>query len=361
MSSLMEALERIDNWFRQNRSEYVPLFQPGLTREVIEEKTKNLPFQLPEEVYELYQWHNGTLAGLKWGQADLPVGYWFHPLEKPIELYFESMKLEEEMKEFYENTEGGWEGKFWNTDWFPIFSHGNDTYHVTCGQDSIPVASIWYFYPEFVEPEFHYENLTAMMLTVAECYETEAYYLDEEGFIQEDELKVAQIKNKYNPGQDKSVLEKLKLEMTFEELNDIASDLIRLKDPKAVVNLLKILQTTKKQINLDNKSGLRALVARILGEIGDSRAVVPLVKLLSDKEYLTLYWTIISLGKLKDSRATPSLINLLQGSGQELQKLAIWALGEIRDIRAIDSLKKLTESKDIDISQAANNALLKIE
>ena len=193
------------------------------------------------------------------------------------------------------------------------------------------------------------------------AYYLGAYYLDEEGFIREDERKVAQITLKYNPTLDRSALEKLKPEMTFEALNDIASDLIRLKDPKTVATLLKILQISKKTVAFEDKSGLRALIARILGEIGDSKAVVPLIKVLSDEESLTRYWTIISLGKLKDSRATPSLVNLLQGGCQELQKLAIWALGEIKDIRAVESLKKLTESKDTDIRQAAQDALLKIE
>ncbi|MGK7893253.1 MAG: hypothetical protein AB4372_06390 [Xenococcus sp. (in: cyanobacteria)] len=54
------------------------------------------------------------------------------------------------------------------------------------------------FFPEFGYPELSYETLTAMMFTIAECYETGAYYLDDEDCLEEDELKAAEIKQKNN-------------------------------------------------------------------------------------------------------------------------------------------------------------------
>lgn len=38
-------------------------FNPGLTREQIDEKTRDLGFPLPEELYQLYMWHDGTRPG----------------------------------------------------------------------------------------------------------------------------------------------------------------------------------------------------------------------------------------------------------------------------------------------------------
>lgn len=38
-------------------------FNPGLTREQIDEKTRGLGFRLPEELYQLYMWHDGTRPG----------------------------------------------------------------------------------------------------------------------------------------------------------------------------------------------------------------------------------------------------------------------------------------------------------
>ena len=44
-----------------------------------------------------------------------------------------------------------------------------------------------------------YSSLTNMMLTIAECYETGAYYLSEDGFVEENKAKAAKILKKYNP------------------------------------------------------------------------------------------------------------------------------------------------------------------
>jgi hypothetical protein len=37
--------------------------QPGLSREEIDARTRKLPFRLPEELYALYRWRNGTKKG----------------------------------------------------------------------------------------------------------------------------------------------------------------------------------------------------------------------------------------------------------------------------------------------------------
>jgi hypothetical protein len=60
MSTLTDALERILNWLRANYPEAASSLQPGLSYDEIEAKIADLPFCLPQEVYELYQWRNGS-------------------------------------------------------------------------------------------------------------------------------------------------------------------------------------------------------------------------------------------------------------------------------------------------------------
>ena len=64
MSQLTEALERISIWIEKHQLEedgkIVPVLAPGLTREQIDFKVKDMPFQLSEEIYQLYQWANGA-------------------------------------------------------------------------------------------------------------------------------------------------------------------------------------------------------------------------------------------------------------------------------------------------------------
>ena len=60
MVALTDALERIMNWLRENQTDYANSFAPGLKYDEIFSYEEELGFKLPEEIYELYQWKNGT-------------------------------------------------------------------------------------------------------------------------------------------------------------------------------------------------------------------------------------------------------------------------------------------------------------
>lgn len=63
MSALIEALEIIKQYHIEHPpkyySEIVSRLKPGLSRQQIREISKDFSYTLPEEIYELYQWHNG--------------------------------------------------------------------------------------------------------------------------------------------------------------------------------------------------------------------------------------------------------------------------------------------------------------
>lgn len=61
MTAIKNNLKRIWDCVEQKAPEIKDLFQPGLKPEEIDEIAKDLPFKLPQEVYELYQWRNGLL------------------------------------------------------------------------------------------------------------------------------------------------------------------------------------------------------------------------------------------------------------------------------------------------------------
>ena len=61
MTTIKNNLKRIWDCIEQKAPEVKDLFQPGLKSKEIDEITKDLPFKLPQEVYELYQWRNGLL------------------------------------------------------------------------------------------------------------------------------------------------------------------------------------------------------------------------------------------------------------------------------------------------------------
>ncbi|MEL6459648.1 MAG: hypothetical protein AAFQ91_15545 [Cyanobacteria bacterium J06621_15] len=49
------------------------------------------------------------------------------------------------------------------------------------------------------EPVLCFHSLTNLLLMIAECYETGAYYVDEKGYLEEDIDKSSLVFNKYNP------------------------------------------------------------------------------------------------------------------------------------------------------------------
>jgi SMI1 / KNR4 family (SUKH-1) len=181
MSTLTDALERILNWLQANHPKAASSLQPGLSYEEIEAKLADLPFRLPQEVYELYQWRNGSSDN---GEADCFDCYRFIPLEEAIEL------------SKYQVTEDLLEGTF-PFGWFPLFEF-NGGYLAVIGaeskNDNSPIVC------HYEDESIAYTNLTGMMLTMAECYETGAYEKNElEEDWQANCEKEKKLCIKYNP------------------------------------------------------------------------------------------------------------------------------------------------------------------
>jgi len=86
MSIITEKLDILVQFIESQGFPIRSQLQPGLSRSEIEQKTKVLSFQLPEELYELYQWHNGQGEELYY---NIPLfrDTFFISLEQAIEEY----------------------------------------------------------------------------------------------------------------------------------------------------------------------------------------------------------------------------------------------------------------------------------
>jgi hypothetical protein len=60
MNNWIDLIQRLIFFRREIGQPIDEIFLPGLSREYILEKTLNYPFYFPEELIELYMWHNGT-------------------------------------------------------------------------------------------------------------------------------------------------------------------------------------------------------------------------------------------------------------------------------------------------------------
>lgn len=193
---LSQALERIWNWFEVNAPAMLTFLQPGLTRGQIDAQVRDLPFQLPKEVYQLYQWHNGSSAEQN---IEFLPQYRFLSLEDAIAQYQCTVKIWQDVSET-ENWQDGWvqpEG------WFPLFAEDGNFYVVE-GQSQPTSAPIIHF-SEYGDNDLIFNSLTDMIRAIAECLETGTYFFQQSEYeatyfyLDADDTKEAQIWLKYQP------------------------------------------------------------------------------------------------------------------------------------------------------------------
>ncbi|MFW9993688.1 MAG: HEAT repeat domain-containing protein [Candidatus Odinarchaeota archaeon] len=105
---------------------------------------------------------------------------------------------------------------------------------------------------------------------------------------------------------------------------------------------------------------IRSVAARVLGELGDTRAVEPLVKALTDVDSSVRWNAVGSLGELGDARAVEPLIKALKDDSWFVRGTAAGSLGKIGDARAVEPLIKALKDVESRVRRDAVGALEKI-
>ncbi len=121
-------------------------------------------------------------------------------------------------------------------------------------------------------------------------------------------------------------------------------------DPSVLVPLLSAVAPP-----YPDRVRIAAVIA--LGELGDSRAVGPLMDSLYEKDSPALHEIPRALAKI-GSPAVEPLIQASQHPDAETARMAVEALGEIGDARAVDPLLAILEREDSFLVQAAVDALI---
>ena len=396
-SPLTKALNRILHWLEQNRADYIKYLQPGLSKGDIDNLVQDLPFQLPSEVYDLYQWKNGALL------PKLPEDHYlyekglifkpswsFRPLQEVVEICLENFNKEKLFDSYINFFPDGkvFRNKF---DILPIF-YTISYYNI----DDYCSGSLWInqeqglnpvIFNDFQEGENvleKYSSLTSMMLTIAECYEVGIY--DQYYFGKYDESENI-IWRKYNYDlrefalqvlQEKSCSRKAWTYIVYELVDSKdsimcqyliqwLSNLINAYKESNHIKFFRGIDLKLYRKNQDNVDyfQLETGLAKLLGEIGDIKAVPILITALKDDNLFqtkpfSRICTAKALGKLKDTRATFPLIEVLSSDWDEARKAAAWALGEIQDLAAIEPLAKVLQDENRKVRAIAQAALLKI-
>jgi len=123
-----------------------------------------------------------------------------------------------------------------------------------------------------------------------------------------------------------------------ESVRSGAADALEAMGPAAVEPLIRVLESSESE-------NARVNAASILGDIGDKRAVVPLINALKDGSKNVRAAAAESLGTLKDRRATLPLMEALKDSDPVTRVNAATALGTIADKTATQALINVVMDK----------------
>ena len=135
-----------------------------------------------------------------------------------------------------------------------------------------------------------------------------------------------------------------------DHVRQVAAKALReIGDERAVDPLIKALK--------DGNWAIRLFAARALGKIGGKRTAEPLIRALKDRNRFVRRTAAEALGQIGDERAVDPLIKALKDGNQEIREIAAEALGQIGDERAVDPLIEALKDGDWDVRRAATEAL----
>lgn len=106
---------------------------------------------------------------------------------------------------------------------------------------------------------------------------------------------------------------------------------------------------------------IAANAAEALGEIGDARAVAPLLPLLHARYHWTRREAAAALGKLGDPHAGAALLPMLDDPHQEVREAAAGALGHLKEPRAVEPLRRALDDPADEVQVAAAIALEQLD
>ncbi|MDY6901098.1 MAG: hypothetical protein SWZ49_23905 [Cyanobacteriota bacterium] len=203
MSVLTDSLNRIMQWLEENRPDYAASFLPGLSDAEIREKLTNVELELPEEIYELYRWRNGVEDGEDLKSIAYP-SMAFMSLDEAIKYHLDivdniDIQEHEDFESIFELLDANQVNNCSDKYLFPFLRANCCFCAVLLGKDKqkhSPIIDI----SDALDLEMIFLSLTSMMQTLAKYFETGAYYLGEDNFLDWDEEKIEPIFQKYNPG-----------------------------------------------------------------------------------------------------------------------------------------------------------------
>ena len=183
METITQLLNEIEKSLQQLDHSCVEHLNPGLTSQKIQELFEEIPLQLNQDLHALYTWRNGSKDsdGITLGELAFFPGFYLMSLEESIQTYLELRETDA-----------------WDKSWFPIFaSGGGDFYAMNLASEAQGQILGFYVFEE--ETQVEYRSLKSMLATLKACYEQGIIFRNEQGYLDMDYRKHAEIAHEINP------------------------------------------------------------------------------------------------------------------------------------------------------------------
>ena len=183
MGNITQLLDEIEKCLQQLNHPCVDHLNPGITSLKIQELFEEIPLQPNQDLRALYIWRNGSedSEGITLGELAFFPGFYLMSLEESIQTYLELRETDA-----------------WDKSWFPIFaSGGGDFYAMNLAPEAQGQILGVYVYEE--EAQVEYRSLKSMLTNFKVCYEQGIIFRNEQGYLDMDYRKHAEIAHKINP------------------------------------------------------------------------------------------------------------------------------------------------------------------
>ena len=183
MEMITQLLNEIEKSLQQLDHSCVEHLNSGITSLKIQELFEEIPLQPNQDLRALYTWRNGSEDSeeITLGELAFFPGFYLMSLEESIQTYMEL------------RARNGWDKS-----WFPIFaSGGGDFYAMNLAPESQGQILGFYVFEE--EAQVEYRSLKSMLAALKNCYEQGIIFRNEQGYLDMDYRKHAEIAHDINP------------------------------------------------------------------------------------------------------------------------------------------------------------------
>ena len=183
METITQLFNDIEKSLQELDHPCVDHLNSGITSLKIQELFEEIPLQPNQDLHALYAWRNGTKdsEGITLGELAFFPGFYLMSMEESIQTYMELRETDD-----------------WDKSWFPIFaSGGGDFYAMNLAPEAQGQILGFYVFEE--DPQIEYLSLKSMLTTLKACYEQGIIFRNEQGYLDMDYRKHAEIAHEINP------------------------------------------------------------------------------------------------------------------------------------------------------------------